>query len=500
MLLLALLAGALSACSGGGNNTTTVTAAWEKFRHDAGNTGAALGVVGANTGVVKWSVPGDLNHSSITASPAIGLNGVVYIATEGGTVAAFNTTDGTPRWSIDSCTCAGESRSLGRLLASPAVYSFNGHTSVFVGSSPDDGSGALFAFDVDDTAAVLAPTCTVCFLPASTDVGATAPISVAFTSSPSFETNAFTFAVSGIFAAAAVTALRDGTTAEVGKIYALNADGTTRWQFPPVGGTDIGPVTSSPALSASGAVYFTAADAQPTPDRQLILYALANDGSPQWKFALEPFADAGGPFTSSPLVANAVYAATARGQVVALNADRGDLRWRSPAAPNDAFVGSLAIGDQFDITPTPTPIPTAAPPGPPGATQTPTETPVRPATALFGITKSGTVVVIDTGTGAPIGPTGPLPTPIAVPVISSPALSADFFLVFGTEDGKLYALNTLTLEPPSTPTPGGPTPGANWPITLGTGMPILSSPAIDSDGTIFVGSSDGNLYAIGTPP
>ncbi len=65
-------------------------------------------------------------------------------------------------------------------------------------------------------------------------------------------------------------------------------------------------------------------------------------------------------------------------------------------------------------------------------------------------------------------------------VRSSPAIAQDRTIYVGSDDGNLYAIN-----------PNG---------TLGwrfkTGDSIWSSPAIGYDGTVYVGSNDGNLYAI----
>jgi len=64
---------------------------------------------------------------------------------------------------------------------------------------------------------------------------------------------------------------------------------------------------------------------------------------------------------------------------------------------------------------------------------------------------------------------------------SSPAIGADGTIYVGSWDGNLYAIN--------------PNGGLKWSYTTG-GACIDSSPAIGADGTIYVGSWDGNLYAI----
>ena len=54
----------------------------------------------------------------------------------------------------------------------------------------------------------------------------------------------------------------------------------------------------------------------------------------------------------------------------------------------------------------------------------------------------------------------------------------------GSRDKKLYAFN----------------PDGNVKWIFETGDAIESSPTIDADGTIYIGSNDGKLYAIGEAP
>ena len=66
------------------------------------------------------------------------------------------------------------------------------------------------------------------------------------------------------------------------------------------------------------------------------------------------------------------------------------------------------------------------------------------------------------------------------PVGSSPAIGSDGTIYIGSEDYNLYAIN--------------PDGSKKW--ALKTGAEVTSSPAIGSDSTIYVGSYDYNLYAI----
>ena len=64
---------------------------------------------------------------------------------------------------------------------------------------------------------------------------------------------------------------------------------------------------------------------------------------------------------------------------------------------------------------------------------------------------------------------------------SSPAIGSDGTVYVGSEDNKLYAIN-------------GKTGVKLWEFE--TGSAVNSSPAIGSDGTVYVGSGDKKLYAI----
>ena len=68
-------------------------------------------------------------------------------------------------------------------------------------------------------------------------------------------------------------------------------------------------------------------------------------------------------------------------------------------------------------------------------------------------------------------------------VFSSPAIGSDGTVYVGSGDKKLYAIN-------------GKTGAKLWEFE--TGDDVSSSPAIGSDGTVYVGSSDKKLYAIKT--
>ena len=66
---------------------------------------------------------------------------------------------------------------------------------------------------------------------------------------------------------------------------------------------------------------------------------------------------------------------------------------------------------------------------------------------------------------------------------SSPAIGSDGTVYVGSDDKKLYAIN-------------GKNGVKLWEFK--TGWSVRSSPAIGSDGTVYVGSDDHKLYAIKT--
>jgi len=307
------------ACSGGGGgSSTTPLATWEKFRHDTGNSGAAGGSIASNN-LKQQSVPVDVptppaTPAAISSSPAIAEDGTVYIGSEGGTLAAFDANLNL-KWRRTFCEACPDSQALGSLISSPAVYTFNGQTSIAIGSSAiGAGSGSVFAFQ--DSGSGQPASCTACFRPNQADFGSGSDVTASFVSSPSFSTDPVIGTLNGIFIGARIN-VSDGRS--VGKFYALNSDGSVRWQFPRRGQSDIGPVTSSPALDSATGWYFTAADGY--------LYALAFDGSLRWKSAIGqtpgPTLGPTPPFAPSVLLAESyVVSPTADGNVFAITPDQ----------------------------------------------------------------------------------------------------------------------------------------------------------------------------------
>ncbi|MFN8626784.1 MAG: PQQ-binding-like beta-propeller repeat protein [Candidatus Binatia bacterium] len=467
-LLIVLLAANFGACSGSddGGSSGTGNPGWGKFRHDASNTGRGNGSVGANSGS-KTAVQVDASAplGAVSSSPSITGDGTtVYIASEGGTVMRVPRALGTPQWRVNSCgACPAGKQALGPMVSSPAVYTLNnqprvalnGQTTIYVGST----NGSVYGFQDSGSGA---PACIACFQP---DFGPGA--SVQFVSSASLTTDPVQANIYGVFIGARID-LPDGRS--IGKLYALNSNGTKNWEYPRAGAPDIGAVTSSPArgvvTTGSGnetTWFFTAADNY--------LYALDANGVLKWKSLIGDITDPSVPFALSPATTTAaVFASTADGSVFALNQDGSPL-WRASSA-GGRFAGSLALGGAPLGTPTLTPV----------ATPVVTPTPVGLQGFVYGTTTSGSLIVLDVARPTPTV----LPAPVVGQVLSSPSLSVDSYLVFGTDTGTLHAISTLSgLEP------------AGWPVVLNPGTKIRSSPTIADDGVVYVGADDGMLYAVG---
>jgi outer membrane protein assembly factor BamB len=479
------------ACSGGGGGSTTSTqTAWEKFRHDISNTGAAPGAI-ATIRLTPRSVPVDAptppafptpsaTPGAISSSPAIATDGTVYIGSEGGTLAAFDANLNL-KWRKTFCeVCPADSQNLGPLISSPAIYTLHGQTSILIGSSASNGkSGSMYAFQ--DSGSGQPPSCTVCFRPDSADFSGSPDVTItaSFVSSPSFTTDTVIGTLNGIVIGASVEVQQAASTHNVGKLYVLNSDGSEKWQFPRPGQSEIGPVTCSPALAINDTWWFTAADG--------FLYAI-REGSQLGKVAIGSTFGPPVPFAPAVLMTgNYIVSPTGDGDIFAVTPDQF-VSFR--VASVDSGVGSsLAFGGRAEVTTTPTEVTMATATAPSGPTPTATATPTAGiASFVYGVTQSGQIVAFNPAQPTPtIFP--PPQTPVAAPVISSPALSSDDFLVFGDGDGHLHAVSTAD---------GSELTGFPLPLTANA-IPIRSSPSIAENGTIYVGADDGMLYAVGLP-
>jgi len=309
---------------------------WPKFRRDIGNTGQSR-YVGAQENALKWSYDiGDV----VESSPAIGLDGTIYVGSHDDNLYAFNP-DGTLKWSfvtgdtIHSSPAINQentiyigsrdgylyavnpdgtlkwSNYLGQVYSPPTIDIDN---TIYVGSR----SGYLYAIRKDGTIKWSFGPCGYIYsCPAIADDDGTVyfgawdgylhAVNPDGTSKWSYRIGSY------IYASPAVG--EDGTIyvssapgAGSGTLYAVNPDGTLKWSFP-TGGR----IYSSAAIGSDGTIYFGSDDGN--------LYALYENGPLKWSYNI------GAAVQSSPAVdANGnVYVGSSRG-MFAINPD-GTLKW-----------------------------------------------------------------------------------------------------------------------------------------------------------------------------
>lgn len=472
--------------SGGGGLVAVPSAAWPRFRHDVAHTGQGAGNVAAPRSTpVAIPVDAVAPHSPVLSSPVIGIEGSVFVASQSGTLLSV-TSSGEVRWRLAQCdACPADDQAFGPILASPTLHSVpNQVPTLFFGSE----SGRFYAVEDRSTG----PACTLCFDPRHSE----AVTQARFIAPALVLTHTVTGRPVQIIAPAAVRDLDPG--AEVGRVWSLSASGDVLWRYPQ-NTTWPAPFVSSPALSTGNSVVVGSRDG--------VLHQLdaAQGGLLRWRRFVGPFLDPDTPVSLVPVVtSSAIFVNSAVGEVSAIRPDGSAIVWQR-AFPGARFAASLAIGAQALSTesPTPTPAPPNAAPTPtpspshpqetttPQTTPTPsmtatasaTPTPLRLDSTLFAVTKEGRLLALQVqdGRDAPLGDVQPV---VAGEVLSSPALSLDGYLVFGTTEGLLYAMNNTSAL-------------LAWPPIVLTSMPIRSSPTIDFDGTIWVGADDGMLYRIG---
>jgi outer membrane protein assembly factor BamB len=246
-----------------------------------------------------------------------------------------------------------------------------------------------------------------------------------------------------------------------GNLYAINSDGTLKWNYPLNG------VFSSPAVGFDGTIYVGTWDNY--------LYAINPDGTFKWSY------ETGNAIDSSPAIDSdeTIYVAAYDGYLYAVNPDGtfkwsfmvGGAVWSSPAIGSD---GTIYMGSDDSN--------------------------------LYAINPDGTLKWSCT---------------LGDRMDSSPAIGSDGTIYIGSNDGNLNAINPGGTLKWSYPTGGerlesSPSIGSDGTIYIGshnhnlyavnsdgtlkwsyeTGADIECSPAVDSDGTIYVGSDDSILYAI----
>jgi outer membrane protein assembly factor BamB len=293
------------------------------------------------------------------------------------------------------------------------------------------------------------------------------------------------------------------------KLYAINPDGTQKWNF-----TMTGPGKSSPAIGSDGTIYVGS--------NNLKLWAVNSDGTEKWNFTT------GWSVFSSPVIGSdgTIYVGSSDYKFYAINPDgtekwsymTGGRIWSSPAIGYD---GTIYVGSHdnnlYAFNPDGTKkwsfmtglwVDTSPLIGPDGTIYVGSRD-----DNIYAINPDGTkkwslmigwhpgsspaidvdgTIYIGSWDGKlhAINPNGTEKWNFTTNEYiegSSPAIGYDGTIYFGSDDNKLYAVN--------------PDGSEIWNFTTDGG--VRSSPAIGIDGTIYVGSTDHKLYAIGeggTPP
>lgn len=270
----------------------------------------------------------------------------------------------------------------------------------------------------------------------------------------------------------------------VPKLYALNPDGTVKWEF--VVGGILGGTYNSPTLGADGTIYIGSGGSKMTDYAQggNRLWAINPDGTAKWYFEGQEAV-----YSSAAIGDDGtIYIGWGDGSLFALTPD-GKEKWRFTRKEGDFSVfdstpvigkdGTIYAGSTnknlYAITPdgqekwyfTALDMVEASPSiGPDGTIYVGTIAKDSQDKNLYALNPDGTLKwQFETGDG----------------VSATPAISAEGTLYFGSYDGNLYALNPDGTE--------------KWRYRADGGIAL--PPAIDKDGTIYFGSWDHHLYAIG---
>ncbi len=269
------------------------------------------------------------------------------------------------------------------------------------------------------------------------------------------------------------------------QLYAINPNGTLKWVYP----TKV-ILSSSPALATDGTIYVAGTNLDktivcpaPIPVAQLsTFYAINPNGTLKWEITLS------GNLNSSPVIASdgTIYVGSA-GDTTFDRANPCDVATAYP--PSDANASYPVNGHVYAINPAGTinwdfralgNVDSSAAIAADGTIYIGSDY----ATKAYG---ANTTLLIDIGSQTTgyfyaINPNGTLiwVTDLFGNVKSSPAIGSDGTIYVGSDKEDVFALNTNGTIKWIYPTRG----------------PVRSSPALAADGTIYVGSNDSGLYAL----
>ncbi len=244
-----------------------------------------------------------------------------------------------------------------------------------------------------------------------------------------------------------------------GYLWAIDASGRLKWRFKTAGA-----LSYPPSLGADGTIYLGGGDAHAGPDRSI--YALHPDGSLRWRYDSQALR------SGTPAIASdgTLYVPVAPA-LIALHPD-GSLVWRlGPTVTQTSWFPHVL----------------AAEPGLPATSKgdvTGIITPALGATGqLYSVTSEGLVLAIDPRTqtirwSVATGPSRDDPTHYGIPAF--PVVDVNDTVYVGSVDGVITAIDR--------------TGQVRW--RYQTGGPIAeAAPALGPDGTLYVSSADGYLYA-----
>jgi outer membrane protein assembly factor BamB len=245
----------------------------------------------------------------------------------------------------------------------------------------------------------------------------------------------------------------DGSTVYIGStdgnLYAVNAGGSVKWARS-LGGS----VQSSPAVSSDGKfIYVGSGDGS--------LYAVVSDNNQAWRCLI------GSRVYSSPALSPdemTVYVGADNGNLYAVNASTGSIKtgWPVALAPAGKVISSPAVSS-IDGT-----VYVGANSGSTGK--------------LFAIKPDGT-------------PKWDSPFQTAGMIWSSPAIGRSPNPGDPATACRVYVASFGTMPTGSTLYALDQDGSLKWSFPLG-GTSVYSSPVIDADGTIYIGSDSGRLYAL----
>ena len=367
--------------------------------------------------------------------------------------------------------------------------------------------------------------------PSTPTLAWTFPVNDAITSSPSIGHDGTIYVGAGGY----YDRFGWGVGGRDSSLYAINPDGSLKWQFKTNKGTFAAGIFSSPAIGPDGTIYFGSLDHY--------LYALEDSityAKMRWKAYLGLEQVYGSPALGQD---GTIYVGSLNFRFYAINPD-GSIKWNyytdwcifsSPAIGSN---GEIYVGSKdhhlysFEDSITYGKLRWKSPTGQFFDGHLVDSSPAigEDGTIYFGTDQYGAwgqiPVPVDSGLWA-VNPDGTLKWVFGTKdgVESSPAIGSDGTIYFGSYDSCLYAVGDSGSQgvlqwkfPTNGPIDCSPTvdgdgiiyfgsrdstiyalyPDGSIKWTFKAAGALESSPAIDGNGYLYIGSFDGNLYALGT--